>query len=98
MGKNVTAAQSSNRTQNEEFMNLSPNSETVAYLAWVEAEKTGWDLTVKQCAEAIDVNPRKLQMIVNLKGWMNRFRKVKKDYEIFNNHGGHYFDDPRLIK
>lgn len=55
-------------------MKLSPRSEAVAYRAWVEAEKVGWNLTVTDLAEKIGERKNVVLRIVSLKGWHNRLR------------------------
>ena len=53
---------------------MTPEQETVAYRAWVEAEKIGWNLTLRTCAGRINVSRARLQGIMKQKGWINHFR------------------------
>ena len=60
-------------------MKFSPKSEAIAYRAWVEAEKHGWDITVPELAERLGLRKNVVLRIVSLKGWLNRFRATRRD-------------------
>lgn len=58
---------------------LKPASEAIAYRAYFEAESVGWDLTITECAQRLDVSEARLRQIVYRKKWTTRFRTMKTD-------------------
>lgn len=55
-------------------MTLSPRSETIAYRTWCAARENGWNFSLMEAAQLLDVNPSTLKMIAQQKGWLHRFR------------------------
>ena len=53
---------------------LAPKLETIAFRAWAYCETHGWDRTVADLAQALDLRERQVQNVVNFKRWQNRFR------------------------
>ena len=53
---------------------LSPRSAALAYRIWAYCEPKGWDLTILEAADALDVKWQSLARVVGLKGWQSRFR------------------------
>lgn len=58
---------------------LKPASEAVAYRAYFEAKNVGWNLTIAECAQRIDVSEARLRQIVYRKKWTTRFRTTTTD-------------------
>ena len=60
---------------------LSPRSQAIAFRAWAWCEEHGWEHTLQEIADAIDVPMHSLRGIFACKGWQNRVRRVARDCE-----------------
>ena len=54
-----------------------PKVMAVQYRMWVMAEAAGWDLTLAEAAERLNVSVRLVIMAAHHKGWLDRFRVTK---------------------
>ena len=60
----------------------SPRAMATAYRAWDWCETHGWEHTLAEIADALDVHPDHLRGVMQSRGWLNRVRKVAPaDYE-----------------
>lgn len=57
---------------------MSPKSEAIAFRMWAFATPLGWDTTIREVAEHLDVSTGTARNIAQLKGWLSRFRKGGK--------------------
>lgn len=58
---------------------MGPKIETLAFRIWQYAEPLGWDATVQEIAEHLDVNSRSVRSVLKQKGWYGRVRTESKD-------------------
>lgn len=49
----------------------------LAFRIWQFAMARGWDVTMSETAEALDVAPQRVATIATNKRWLNRFRSTK---------------------
>jgi hypothetical protein len=60
-------------------MKQTPRFHTTAFLIWRVAEPMGWDMTIQDVANLLDMPLIKVSRVVSAKGWTNRFRTSKLD-------------------
>lgn len=53
---------------------MTPRSEAIAFKAWQVASRMGWNCTIREVADEIGVDHRRLGKVVSAKGWTGRFR------------------------
>lgn len=59
---------------------------------WQHCAPLGWDLTMKDCARALDVHYMQIVWAARRKGWLSRFRAAKLDV----GHGAGHWDGPTI--
>jgi hypothetical protein len=57
---------------------LQPKTHALAYRIWAYCEPLGWNVTIEDVAEALDVKEPRVLHVSKVKGWQTRFRKGKK--------------------
>ena len=65
--------------------NMHPRRERIAFQIYQIAEPLGWDITVTELAERLNLTRSEVGWICNKKGWMPRLRKTEHDYRGFRN-------------
>jgi len=60
-----------------------PRTEALAYRIWAYATPREWNVTGKDIAEALGVTYQLVAAILQVKGWVNRTRSNKMDYNGF---------------
>jgi hypothetical protein len=63
--------------------NMHPRRERIAFQIYQIAEPLGWDITVTELAERLNLTRCEVGWICNKKGWMPRLRKTEQDYRGF---------------
>ena len=63
--------------------NMHPRRERIALQIYQIAEPLGWDITVTELAERLNLTRSEVGWICNKKGWMPRLRKTEQDYRGF---------------
>ncbi|MBR9819375.1 MAG: hypothetical protein GYB51_00070 [Rhodobacteraceae bacterium] len=58
---------------------FNPATETIAFRMWQHCEPIGWNCTIAEAADAIDVSVNRVRRIAGHKGWGHRFRATRKD-------------------
>ncbi len=53
---------------------MTPRSEALAYRIWGYADPKGWDVSVDEIAQALDVSVQRCGTIIGRKGWITRLR------------------------
>lgn len=53
---------------------MSPRTEALAYRIWAYAEPRGWDVSINDIADALDVTVRRCGKVCATKGWTSRLR------------------------
>lgn len=53
---------------------LKPRTQTIAFRIWQHCDPLGWDLTMTECADAIELSLATVRHVSVLKGWCGRFR------------------------
>jgi hypothetical protein len=53
---------------------MTPKSEALAYRIWALCQPRGWGMTLKDCAEELGVDWRRVQSVVTKKRWWLRFK------------------------
>lgn len=67
---------------------MSPKSEAIAFRMWAFATPLGWNTTILEVAEHLEVSESTVRIIARTKGWLDRFRKHGRDVtEIFGRGG-----------
>ena len=56
---------------------MTPQQEAIAFRIWAHCEPLGWDVTIPDIAEALDLTKQRVIGICVSKGWVDRFRKVQ---------------------
>lgn len=64
---------------------MTPKANATAFRIWQHCEPIGWDITIPEIAEALDVDARIVSRIINAKGWSSRVRAHKLDTRGFSN-------------
>jgi len=59
--------------------NMHPRRERIALQIYQIAEPLGWDITVPELAERLDLTRAEVGWICSKKGWMPRLRKTETD-------------------
>lgn len=55
-------------------MKLKPATEALAFRIWAYAHPLGWNCTIMDVAEALEVHPNRVNGTCVAKGWLRRFR------------------------
>lgn len=55
---------------------MTPRTAALAYRIWAYASPRGWDVTIPEIAEALDVSWRHVSGALQRKGWNSRVRHV----------------------
>ena len=63
--------------------NMHPRRERIAFQIYQIAEPLGWDITVTELAERLNLTRSEVGWICNKKGWMPRLRKTEQDWRGF---------------
>lgn len=58
---------------------MSPYTEAMAFRIWQYANPRGWDCTVGEIAEALDMHPSPVGRVCVMRGWHVRLRKTRLD-------------------
>ena len=58
---------------------MSPYTEALAFRIWQYANPRGWDCTVGEIAEALDMHPSPVGRVCAMRGWHVRLRKTRLD-------------------
>jgi hypothetical protein len=58
---------------------MTPRRQAITFRIWSHAESVGWDITVRDLANAIGENLYTVRNIVVQKGWRDRLRATAKD-------------------
>ena len=56
---------------------MTAHTQTIAFRLWAYATPRGWDCTVTEAADALDVSLRALMGAIRVKGWGERFRTTQ---------------------
>ena len=59
---------------------MSPRVEAMAFRIWQYANPRGWDCTVGEIAEALDMHPIPVGRVCAMRGWHVRLRKTRFDF------------------
>ena len=59
---------------------MSPRMEAMAFRIWQYANPRGWDCTVGEIAEALDMHPIPVGRVCAMRGWHVRLRKTQFDF------------------
>lgn len=59
---------------------MSPRMEAMAFRIWQYANPRGWDCTVGEIAEALDMHPIPVGRVCAMRGWHVRLRKTRLDF------------------
>ncbi len=57
----------------------SPRTHTHRYRIWGYCEPRGWDVTIPEIAEALDLSVGTVANVINAAGWSNRVRSTRQD-------------------
>ena len=71
--------------------NMHPRRERIALQIYQIAEPLGWDITVTELADRLDLSRSEVGWICSKKGWMPRLRKTETDRRGF---AGKYLSAP----
>lgn len=71
---------------------MTPRSEALAFRIWAYCHPLGWDTTVSDIADALDVDAGRVGKILKAKGWTQRLRASGRDVARDAWFGGHSVD------
>ncbi|ETX26551.1 hypothetical protein [Roseivivax isoporae] len=66
---------------------MNPRNETIAFRLWAYCHPIGWDCTLREAADALDIPIAKARAVVRSKGWANRFRASQQDGQVWGGKG-----------
>ena len=58
---------------------MTPRRQAIAFRIWSHAEAVGWNITVRELADALGETSDTIRNIVLQKGWRDRLRATVKD-------------------
>lgn len=67
--------------------NMHPRRERIALQIYQIAEPLGWDITVTELAERLNLTRAEVGYVCNRKGWMPRLRRTMTDRRAFGKVG-----------
>ncbi|MFV0383662.1 hypothetical protein [Paracoccus sp. (in: a-proteobacteria)] len=59
-------------------MAFSPKLNAAAYVIWVDAQAHGWDRTIAEIAESVDMSVARVSRVIGLRGWRGRVRSAQR--------------------
>lgn len=57
---------------------MSPKTQAGAFQIWRDCQDFGWDRTMAEIAESVDMTTERVNRILGLAGWRNRVRKTSQ--------------------
>lgn len=63
---------------------MTVQTKTLAFRIWQAAEARGWDMTLTELADHLDVPLPRVRRIAQLSGWLTRFRTTITDPSNYN--------------
>lgn len=67
--------------------NMHPRRERIALQIYQIAEQLGWDITVTELADRLNLTRAEVGYVCNRKGWLPRLRKTMTDRRAFGREG-----------
>lgn len=59
---------------------MNPRTETIAFRIWAYCTPVGWDRTMRQIADDLDLDVPVVRGIMQAKRWSHRARRAELDY------------------
>ena len=77
---------------------MTPRSETLAFRAWAHCQPIGWNITIRDLAEALGESVSRTRSVVVGKGWQQRLRAGTAQHEDSAAHMRNAFDGPVYLR
>jgi len=58
---------------------MNPRTQAIAYRIWCHADPRGWDVSIPELAEALEVRKGVIIGVCQHKGWLDRLRVARQD-------------------
>ncbi|MGN7869575.1 hypothetical protein [Paracoccus sp. 22332] len=63
---------------------MTVQTKTLAFRIWQAAEARGWDMTLADVADHLDVSLPRVRRVAQISGWLTRFRTTITDPSNYN--------------
>lgn len=68
---------------------MNPKTETLKYRIWAYASPRGWDVTLREIADALDEPMGRVRRTMAIARWSDRVRVMRSDRINFHHEGAH---------